>query len=305
MNKDQIASSFSTSTVPLCPDLARLHAREGFLRASLYDWPPFQFPGYKKAPSPKFRNESELLQYLLTRTAEITAPPLHSAESFRENEEIRIPATIADIATDLTYGLECMARRGNDTASRALHELAESSIFMVGRELKRGNKWLAQKIKHAIRWPAFLAKNSSLREQALERLKEYGFGEKLAGKVHRAALADPAHQLVNDLFHYMHDTRQRIEAIESEITVGELDQTKVSPVLPVIWDLPLDLNEETFDAWHKAGLEVMKLTTGHENYWRHPAFKRLPLSPLNPKHGPATNSERAIREAWKKRARQD
>lgn len=176
---------------------------------------------------------------------------------------------------------------------------------MVGRELRRGDKWLAQKIKHAIRWPAFLAKNSSLREQALERLKGYGFGEKLAEKVHRAALADPAHQLVNDLFHYMHATRRRIEVIESEITLGELDQKKVSPVLLAIRDLPLELNEGNFGEWHEAGLEVMKIATGNENYLRHPAFDRHPLSPLKPKYGPADNSEKAIRNAWQKRARQD
>jgi hypothetical protein len=305
MNNDNITTSFSTSSTPIFPDLTRLHAREGFIRQSIYEWPAFEFPGYRKAPSPKFKNELELIQYLQARAVEIGSPPLHSALAFGQNEERRIAATIADIADDLVYGLECLAKHGNATAAEGLHEIAEKSNVSVGRELSRGNAWLANKIKHVLRWPSFASSNSSFRKTVESNLQDHRFGEAVPNKVTRAGIADPAHQLVDALFKYMFDTRKKIEVIEKEISLDAVDQSKVSPFLLLLRTLPLQLTEENYEQWHRLAMKIMEITAGNDNFWsHHPAFKNEPLKALIPGTGDGANMTRALKAAWLKRAGQ-
>jgi hypothetical protein len=103
----------------------------------------------------------------------------------------------------------------------------------------------------------------------------------------------------------MQDTRRKIERIGKEKSLDDFDQSKISPVLLFLRDLPLQLTEENYLKWHTSALKVMEITAGHENFWsHHPAFKNEPLKTLVPVKGDGTNMTRALKAAWLKRAGQ-
>ena len=283
-----------------------MNLNKDYIINKIYNWPAFEAPGVKKAPTPKFRDELELVEYLKTRVSEILTPPLTLARNVVADKDRLIPSTVTDIADDLIYGLECMARRGNTTAAIGLHEISETSILSVNRELGRGNRWLLDLIKKAVRWPAFALNSSSLEKQNKTSFQKFEFGKDVPVSIKKAGLSDPAHQLVNALFLYISDARRKIEAIEKEISFDTLPQRKISPVLLIIRKLPLQLTKANYLQYHSAGMQIMKETAGHENIWsHHPAFKQSPLKGLVPQFGDGKNIERDVKNAWKKRAGQD
>ena len=283
-----------------------MNLNKDYITNKIYNWPSFEAPGVKKAPTPKFQDELELVEYLQTRVSEILTPPLTLARNVVADKDRLIPSTVTDIADDLIYGLECMARRGNTTAAIGLHEISETSILSVNRELGRGNRWLLDQIKKAVRWPAFALSSSSLKKQQENKFQNFEFGKEVPATIKKAGLSDPAHQLVNALFLYISDARRKIEAIEKEISFDTLPQSKISPVLLIIRKLPLQLTKANYLQYHSAGMQIMKETAGHENIWsHHPAFKQSPLKGLVPQFGDGKNIERDVKNAWKKRAGQD